>query len=90
MDFEYCDCRKPMRPMDEDFIHWKCDHCGHGFIRYSSVQSLRDRFAGMAMQGVHANTQACSWGVEKVARYAYKQADKMIEARKKKGENDAT
>lgn len=47
--------------------------------------SLRDWFAGMAMQGFSANpSDTClDWDFEMVSRLAYEQADRMLEARKK-------
>lgn len=47
--------------------------------------SLRDWFAGMAMQGFSANaSDTClDWDFNMTARLSYEQADKMLEARKK-------
>ena len=46
--------------------------------------SLRDWFAGMVIQGIYAN-KAIYGSVEMLAQEAYKQADAMMEARKKLG-----
>lgn len=45
--------------------------------------SLRDWFAGMALQGLLAADQPCEWNLEKVAGYAYKMADAMLKGRDK-------
>lgn len=45
--------------------------------------TLRDWFAGMAMQGFSANaSDTCvEWGLDETARIAYAQADSMLKAR---------
>lgn len=42
--------------------------------------TLRDEFAGKAMQGIVADPDLCM-GVDKVAEWAYTQADAMLKAR---------
>lgn len=44
--------------------------------------TLRDWFAGMAMQGMYANQTFDDMEVERVAQVAYMQADAMLEYRK--------
>lgn len=48
--------------------------------------TLRDWFAGMAMQGMYANQSFDNWGVGDVAVTAYDQADAMLELRKGKAD----
>ena len=43
--------------------------------------SLRDWFAGQALVGLVANTEACYSVLDKVAIYAYRCADAMLKAR---------
>lgn len=45
--------------------------------------TLRDWFAGKAMQGLQANPVegVCEMGFEEIAKYAYAQADAMLKAR---------
>jgi hypothetical protein len=55
---------------------------------YSSGMDLRDWFAGMALQGMHASiTDASAWpskeGLFNMAQVAYIQADAMMKAREK-------
>ena len=46
--------------------------------------TLRDYFAAKAMQGLMANSETNrAWGVYDNARYAYEQADAMMQAREK-------
>jgi len=47
---------------------------------YTGV-SLRDHFAGLAMQGFMLADPESSWSYEECAKYAYKQADAMLEER---------
>lgn len=45
---------------------------------------LRDYFAAKAMQGLLANSETNrAWGVDENAKYAYEQADAMLEARER-------
>ena len=45
--------------------------------------TLRDWFAGKAMQGLQANPveDVCEMSYEEIAKYAYAQADAMLKAR---------
>lgn len=43
--------------------------------------SLRDWFAGMAMQGMMANSEFCEWSPSSIAEYSYDQSDYMLKAR---------
>ena len=46
--------------------------------------TIRDYFAAKAMQGLLANSETNrAWGVDENAKYAYEQADAMLEARGK-------
>ena len=46
--------------------------------------TLRDYFAAKAMQGLMANSETNrAWGVYDNARYAYEQADAMMQARER-------
>lgn len=46
--------------------------------------TLRDYFAAKAMQGLQANPadEVMNMGFDAIAKYAYEQADAMLEARK--------
>ena len=46
-----------------------------------SGMSLRDWFAGMAMQGIYASDVHNQWRAEKAAKSAYRTADAMLKAR---------
>jgi len=46
--------------------------------------SLRDHFAGLAMQGILANAKDLYWDYEKLALTSYEQADAMLAERDKK------
>lgn len=48
---------------------------------------LRDQFAMAAMQGFCANEMQIDWHPEKMAEWAYKQADAMIAEREKDSGN---
>lgn len=48
--------------------------------------SLRDWFAGMALQGIVANPEA-SGSIEEIAHYSYRYADAMLAERAKGGES---
>ncbi len=52
--------------------------------------TLRDWFAGMAMQGFNANSdEVClGWDLDTTARLAYEQADAMLERRKGQAGNE--
>jgi len=57
--------------------------CGAGDLANTSGMSLRDWFAGMALQGYNSNSQACaSLTHEQAAKNAYADADAMLAARK--------
>lgn len=45
--------------------------------------SLRDRFAGMAMQGILSNPEFESLRQDMVTKWAYEIADKMLERRQR-------
>lgn len=47
------------------------------------LEDLRDDFAMRAMQGWTANPLPKDWSIQEVAEWAYRQADAMLEARKK-------
>ena len=50
----------------------------------SEGMTLRDYFAAKAMQGLLANSETNrAWGVDENAKYAYKQADAMLEERER-------
>lgn len=64
------------------------DEGGYGRSRIVSINKggleLRDYFAAKAMQGLMANSETNrAWGVYDNARYAYEQADAMMQAREK-------
>jgi len=46
--------------------------------------SLRDHFAGMAMQGLLSSDKDAKWAEDDIALIAYGQADSMLERRGKK------
>jgi hypothetical protein len=46
--------------------------------------SLRDHFAGLAMQGILANAKDLYWDYEKLALTSYEQADAMLKEREKR------
>lgn len=48
--------------------------------------SLRDHFAGLAMQGLLANEDARLMDFAEVSRVAYEHADYMLQARKEKAQ----
>ena len=50
--------------------------------------TLRDWFAGMAMQGMYCNQMFDEWAVEDIARTSYDQADAMLERRKGQAGNE--
>ena len=47
-----------------------------------SAMTLRDHFAGLAMQGVLASDVENIWEDEDCAKFAYQQADAMLKERK--------
>jgi hypothetical protein len=49
----------------------------------SNTITLRDHFAGLAIQGLLTNDDANDWTVEETANVAYQQADAMIAERNK-------
>lgn len=55
-------------------------------LQENPVETLRDKFAGQAMQGIvgalYAMTEWHGWSVEEMAAEAYRLADATIEARK--------
>jgi hypothetical protein len=49
---------------------------------YSSGKTLRDEFAGLAMQSFAAHEAAMTWSNDRLAAEAYDLADAMLKARK--------
>lgn len=51
---------------------------------YARDMTLRDHYAGMAMQGLvsHGNAQGAQW--HEIPKYAYEMADAMLKAREGK------
>lgn len=48
--------------------------------------SLRDHFAGLAMQGLLSSDVSAKWGEDDIALIAYGQADAMLAEREKKND----
>lgn len=53
-------------------------------IKVAFEMSLRDWFAGQALSGLSANNEFTSVSFEKIADYAYQQADAMLAEREKR------
>ncbi|MDX4957269.1 hypothetical protein [Delftia acidovorans] len=51
--------------------------------RLAQGMSLRDHFAGLAMQGICSLHDQWGWATEDIARGAYEMADLMLRAREK-------
>ena len=53
-------------------------------VRAEDGMSLRDWFAGMALQGTIGYPDFQQWGDDQIACFAYSQADAMLKARQEK------
>jgi len=51
-----------------------------------NTMTLRDHFAGLAMQGLLSADPGNKWGDEDCAKFAYQQADAMLKERSKSDE----
>jgi hypothetical protein len=51
------------------------------YKRIQSGMTLRDYFAGLAMQGICAHSETWGMAVPQIASQAYKMADAMLKAR---------
>ena len=68
------------------FITEVYSHGYHDGKEFSSTPiSLRDHFAGLAMQGLLASDINAKWDEDEIAMIAYGQADAMIAERGKNG-----
>lgn len=65
---------KDTREIAEDYTDWMVKTGG-----YAKDKTLRDEFAGLAMQGMLTKSTA----YEAIAHYAYKMADAMLKERNK-------
>ena len=74
--------------MTDDIIHAafpvSYKQTGERIMTITDGMTLRDWFAGMALQGILACSTKFSIGVEEHARYAYRCADAMIKVREEK------
>lgn len=67
--------------VDDELVNLFADSIQESYENYNNI-SLRDYFAAKAMQGLLSNSETNrAWGVNENAKYAYEQADAMLEAR---------
>ena len=59
----------------------KLDDIGLVYIPPSSDMTLRDWFAGMALQGICAHQDTLGFSVDGIVKKSYQMADAMIRAR---------
>lgn len=65
----------------EEYVDWNTAARVNESLAQTAHDAKRDRFAGLAMQGILAGNQ--DWIPASVATAAYEMADAMLEARKK-------
>jgi hypothetical protein len=72
----------PAFPMEYSTFEYTISEGNQRIYHTQHDMTLRDWFAGMALQGIMANTKFTAvWRAAEMVDYAYRAADAMLEAR---------
>lgn len=71
------------QPLDDGGTAFPHTHTSSLRVSWQTGMSLRDWFAGMAMQGLASNPEVSNSNLVSLANESFDMADAMIEARKK-------